>query len=114
MKMRLGAMAILAASVSLGAAACTSASSGGATTGGTTTGHKGITIGFANPQDTQPVLQAFQQALTAAAARDGDKVIALNAALSVNQQVSDIQTLVTDKVNVIIVFPRESEGNYPR
>lgn len=84
-----------------------SAASSTPATGSSTpaTGSGGITIGFANPQDTQPVLQAFQQALTAAAQREGDKVIALNAALSVNQQVSDIQTLITDKVNVIIVFP---------
>lgn len=115
MNIRHGALAVLAAAASLTVAACTSAattasSGGNATTaapgGGTSAaGHTGITIGFANPQDTQPVLQAFQQALTAAAARAGDKVIALNAALSVNQQVSDIQTLITDKVNVIIVFP---------
>lgn len=111
MKARLGVLATLAAA-SLAVAACTSASAptGGAAasasspaTKGAT--HGGITIGFANPQDTQPVLQAFQQALTAAAAREGDHVIALNAALSVNQQVSDIQTLITDKVNAIVVFP---------
>lgn len=116
MNLRQGALAVLAASASLAVAGCTSAtttaSSGGnpttaapASSGGSAAGHGSITIGFANPQDTQPVLQAFQQALTAAAARAGDKVISLNAALSVNQQVSDIQTLTTDKVNVIIVFP---------
>lgn len=116
MNMRRGPLVILAVGASLAIAACTSAttpaSSGGnptttasASSSGSVAGHKSITIGFANPQDTQPVLQAFQQALTAAAARAGDKVIALNAGLSVNQQVSDIQTLVTDKVNVLIVFP---------
>lgn len=110
MNMRIGALAALAVGASLVVAACTSASTpaGTAATPAPTTaggGHGGITIGFANPQDTQPVLQAFQQALTAAAARDGDRVISLNAGLSVSQQVSDIGTLVTDKVNVIIVFP---------
>ena len=116
MSMRQGAPAVLAASAVLAVAACTSAttatSSGGnpttaapASSGASAAGHGSVTIGFANPQDTQPVLQAFQQALTAAATRAGDKVIALNAGLSVNQQVSDIQTLITDKVNVIIVFP---------
>ncbi len=116
MNMRRGALAAMAVGASLAVAACTSAattaSSGGspttaatASSGGAAAGGKSITIGFANPQDTQPVLQAFQQALEAAAARAGDKVIALNAGLSVNQQVSDIQTLTTDKVNVIIVFP---------
>jgi ribose transport system substrate-binding protein len=104
---RRGALTTLVAGASLVLAACTSASApaGGASPAGTGGGHGGITIGFANPQDTQPVLQAFQQALTAAAARAGDHVIALNAALSVNQQVSDIQTLITDKVKAIIVFP---------
>jgi len=113
---RKGALAAALAAASLAVAACTSASSTGTTSGGSTptstasgssaaqtSSH--ITIGFANPQDTQPVLQAFQAALTAAATRAGDKVISLNAGLSVNQQVSDIQTFITDKVNVIIVFP---------
>jgi ribose transport system substrate-binding protein len=113
---RKGALAAALAAASLTVAACTSASSTGSATGGSTptsassgsaaaqtSSH--ITIGFANPQDTQPVLQAFQAALIAAATRAGDKVIPLNAGLSVNQQVSDIQTFITDKVNVIIVFP---------
>ena len=118
MNIKKGALAATVAAASLTVAACTSASSTGATGGSTptvsaatgsspastgTSSH--ITIGFANPQDTQPVLQAFQAALTAAANRVGDKVIALNAGLSANQQVSDINTLVTDKVNVLIVFP---------
>ncbi len=113
-----GALTALVAGASLTLAACTSASSNTAAAGGGgsspsasgsgsssahSTSH--ITIGFANPQDTQPVLQSFQAALIAAAGRVGDKVIALNAGLSVNQQVSDIQTFITDKVNVIIVFP---------
>jgi len=110
---RPGALVTLVAGASLALAACTSASAptGNATTtanpASTASGKAGggITIGFANPQDTQPVLQAFQQALTATAEREGDHVIALNAGLSVNQQVSDIQTLITDKVNAIVVFP---------
>jgi ribose transport system substrate-binding protein len=111
---RLGALAAVLAGASLTVAACSSsastasssttpAASAGSGSSAATQSH--ITIGFANPQDTQPVLQTFQAALTAAANRVGDKVIALNAALSVNQQVSDIQTFITDKVNVIIVFP---------
>lgn len=119
MNIRKGALATLVVGASLTVAACTSASSttasggsgsspstsasGSASASSQSTSH--ITIGFANPQDTQPVLQSFQAALIAAAGRVGDKVIALNAGLSVNQQVSDIQTFITDKVNVIIVFP---------
>jgi len=117
---RKGALATLVVGASVTVAACTSASSTNASGGGSSpstsasgsasasaqsTSQSHITIGFANPQDTQPVLQSFQAALIAAAGRVGDKVIALNAGLSVNQQVSDIQTFITDKVNVIIVFP---------
>lgn len=121
MNIRKGALAAIVVGASLTVAACTSASSAGSSGNSTpsssaaatssasgspsasTASH--ITIGFANPQDTQPVLQSFQAALIAAADKAGDKVIALNAGLSVNQQVSDIQTFITDKVNVIIVFP---------
>lgn len=118
MNIRKGALTAIVVGASLTVAACTSASSAGSSgtpssSAAATTSAGGspsataspITIGFANPQGTQPVLQAFQAALTAAATKAGDKVIALNAGLSVNQQVSDISTFITDKVNVIIVFP---------
>lgn len=63
------------------------------------------TIGFSNPQGTQPVLNDFQQALTEAANREGIKVTSLNASLSVSNQVSDIQQFINEKVNAIVVFP---------
>ncbi len=63
------------------------------------------TIGFSNPEGTQPVLDDFQQALTLAAAKDGIKVTSLNAALSVSNQVSDIQQFINEKVKAIVVFP---------
>jgi ribose transport system substrate-binding protein len=122
---RIGVLTAAVVAASLSVAACTSASSAGSSGGGTPTASAAssgsadagssagssastashITIGFANPQDTQPVLQAFQNALSAAATRAGDRVISLNAGLNPSQQVSDIQTFITDKVNVIIVFP---------
>lgn len=63
------------------------------------------TIGFSNPEGTQPVLDAFQQALTSAAKREGLTVTSLNAALSVSSQVSDIQQFINEKVRAIVVFP---------
>ena len=117
MPRRSGALAAAELITSLAVSACTTPASGNGSaqrTGAPAARHSGgITIGFSNPQGTQPVLQAFQQALTAAAKRKGDKVIALNAALSVNQQVSDIQTLISDKVNVIIVFPLAGPALFP-
>lgn len=96
------AVALLAAacssSASSTAASKTTSSSGGAAT-------SSYTIGFSNPQGTQPVLDEFQSALTAAAKRDGITVTSLNASLSVSSQVSDIQQFVNEKVKAIVVFP---------
>ena len=65
----------------------------------------GYTIGFSNPQGTQPVLDAFQAVLTKAGAREGITVKSLNAALTVGKQVSDIQQFINEKVKAIVVFP---------
>lgn len=90
-------------STSASAPASSSASSSG----------KQYVIGYSNPQGTQPVLNAFGQALAAAAGRDGSKVISLNAGLSVSKQVSDIQQFITDKVNAIVVFPLAAQALVP-
>ncbi|MHB8325072.1 MAG: sugar ABC transporter substrate-binding protein [Candidatus Dormibacteria bacterium] len=71
------------------------------------------TIGFSNPEGTQPVLNDFQAALTSAAARDGIKVTSLNAALSVSNQVSDIEQFITQKVKAIVVFPLAAQALVP-
>lgn len=63
------------------------------------------TIGFSNPQGTQPVLDEFQSVLTKAGAREGITVKSLNAALTVGKQVSDIQQFINEKVKAIVVFP---------
>ncbi|MGH9074155.1 MAG: substrate-binding domain-containing protein, partial [Acidimicrobiales bacterium] len=59
------------------------------------------------------MLDAFQKALGVAAKRAGDKVIPLNAGLSVSKQVSDIQELITDKVDAIVVFPLAAQALVP-
>lgn len=80
-------------------------SSSSSASGQKATGASGYTIGFSNPEGTQPVLDNFQSALTAAAKRDGITVTSLNAALSVSSQVSDIQQFIDQKVRAIVVFP---------
>jgi ribose transport system substrate-binding protein len=95
--------------VALLASACSSSST--ASTSVPSTSHAAshvvghYTIGFSNPEGTQPVLDTFQQALTSAAHREGLTVTSLNAALSVSNQVSDIQQFIDDKVRAIVVFP---------
>lgn len=81
------------------------------TSAGTT--QRSYVIGFSNPEGTQPVLDNFQASLTAAAKRDGIKVTSLNAALSVSNQVSDIEQFITEKVNAIVVFPLAAQALVP-
>lgn len=70
-------------------------------------------IGYSNPQGTQPVLNNFGQALAAAGAREGIQVKSLNAALSVSNQVADIQQFINEKVNAIVVFPLAAQALVP-
>ncbi len=96
-------------SASMLLAACSSSSASGSSATTAVAAHSAAgssyTIGFSNPQGTQPVLDNFQQALTSAAGREGIKVTSLNAGLSVNKQVSDIQQFINEKVKAIVVFP---------
>lgn len=100
----IGAGASLVAVLAM-ASACVSPSAGAATHKSADSAKSGYTIGFSNPQGTQPVLDSFQQALTKAAHRQGIKVTSLNAGLSVSSQVSDIQQFINEKVKAIVVFP---------
>jgi ribose transport system substrate-binding protein len=94
--------------VAILAAACSSTSSSstaGKAASPSSTSSASYTIGFSNPEGTQPVLDDFQAALTDAAKREGITVTSLNAALSVSSQVSDIQQFINEKVRAIVVFP---------
>jgi ribose transport system substrate-binding protein len=103
----------IAASVSVTAAlglvsslgTVTAAATSGGSSSGSSSSKGGYTIGFSNPQGTQPVLNTFQQALTVAAKRQNITVTSLNANLSVSNQVSDIQQFINQKVKAIVVFP---------
>lgn len=118
----LGACGGTAASSTSSGGATSGGSTGNASTGGGSTGTGstgsaasagGYTIGFSNPQATQPVLDAFGAALTAAAKREGLKVTSLNAALSVSTQVQDIQQFINEKVKAIVVFPLAGPPLFP-
>ncbi len=104
---RLGVMGLAFLPVALLLAACGSSASASSGSHASTPSvpKTSYTIGFSNPQGTQPVLNDFQQALTEAGNREGIKVTSLNAGLSVNNQVSNLQQFVNEKVSAIIVFP---------
>jgi len=94
---------------------------GGTTTaGGTTSGSGGTsapakqyTIGFTNPIASNDQLHTLQEAIEARAEAMGSKVISLDDNLDVNKQISDIDQLVTQKVDAIIVFPLDPNAITP-
>ncbi len=96
---------LLAGAVALATACALAAVGGGSAGAARKAPPQGYTIGFSNPQGTQPVLNEFQAVLTTAAAREGITVKSLNAALTVGKQVSDIQQFINEKVKAIVVFP---------
>jgi ribose transport system substrate-binding protein len=92
--------AVLAVTV----AACASGSAS-STSSGSSSKQQQYVVGFSNPTDAQPVLQAFQAALIAAGKNLGIKVVPMDAELNVQTQVSDIDQMVAEHMNGIIVFP---------
>jgi ribose transport system substrate-binding protein len=112
-----GPAAALLAAVTCCALAITACSSSKntATSSGTPGGQgsKHYVVGFSNPTGAQPILQTFQKALTAAAARDNISVVSLDAQLDPNKQVSDVDQFVTQHVNAIIVFPLSQNSLTP-
>ncbi|MCW3016600.1 MAG: periplasmic binding protein/LacI transcriptional regulator [Solirubrobacterales bacterium] len=64
-----------------------------------------LTLGYLNPSSGQESLNAMQHGFEREAAKYGAKVTALDAKLSVDQQVSQFQTLIDQKVDAIAVYP---------
>jgi ribose transport system substrate-binding protein len=110
---RLSAALALVLGTSLVLSACASSSdSGSGSDGGSGSGKK-FTIGISNPQGAQPILKLTQDTLTAAAKRDGIEVKALDAQLDAAKQVTDVDQLVAQKVDLIIVYPLDQNSLKP-
>jgi ribose transport system substrate-binding protein len=92
-------LTVTAAACSSGSASSTSSSSSSSKS------QQQYVVGFSNPTDAQPVLQAFQAALIAAGKNMGIKVVPMDAELNVQTQVSNIEQMVAEHMNGIIVFP---------
>lgn len=72
-----------------------------------------MTIGFLDPTSAQEGLRAIQSAIEKEAGNYGATVKALDANLSVDQQVSQMQTLIDEKVSAIIVDPLDPKALAP-
>lgn len=103
--------------VSLVAAACssTSSSSTSASSSGAASSHatSNFTVGFVNPTEAQPVLNALGQGIINRGKVLGVKVTEIDDQLSVTKQVSDIETLIDEHVNGIVVFPLDAQAVEP-
>ena len=71
------------------------------------------TIGFQNPVAQNETLDAWQNGLEAEAKVYGCKVIALDDKLSPDQQVTNMQQLLAQKVDVIIFYPLDPKATVP-
>jgi ribose transport system substrate-binding protein len=100
----------LAIGASLTLAACGSGSDSGSSGGG---GKGDFTVGISNAQGAQPILKLTQDSFTAAAKRDGIKVKALDAQLDPAKQVTDVDQLVAQKVDLIVVYPLDANSLKP-
>jgi ABC-type sugar transport system substrate-binding protein len=124
----------LAAAVALGALAASSAlGAAGASTAKTPVprGYKGVeatlptayktpkkrnarcTIGFQNPIAANETLGAWQKGLQEQAKVFGCRVIALDDKLSPDKQVSNMQQLLAQKVDVIVFYPLDPKATVP-
>ena len=71
------------------------------------------TIGFQNPIAGNETLQTLQLAVVAQAKVFGCKVISLDDQTTPDKQVSNMQTLIAQKVNAIIFYPLDPKATVP-
>lgn len=72
-----------------------------------------FTIGISNPQGAQPILKLTQDSFIAAAKQDGIEVKALDAQLDPAKQVTDVDQLVAQQVDLIVIYPLDANSLKP-
>ncbi|TFH71848.1 ABC transporter substrate-binding protein [Cellulomonas sp. HD19AZ1] len=112
MKKRIAALAV---AVALLASACTtgspSASGGNAEPGSLPTLEQKdtYTIGFSAQQSDHPWTIALNESIKSEAEKRGHKVVTTDAQGSTAKQVSDVESLIAQRVDVIVISPREEK-----
>lgn len=69
----------------------------------------GCTVGFSDPTAGNTYLSAAEAGATSFLAKQGCKMVTLQAAYSTTNEISNIQTFITEKVNAIIIWPLDSQ-----
>lgn len=67
------------------------------------------TVGFSAQQSDHPWTIAFNESIEAEAKARGDKIIVTDAQGSTAKQISDVESLIAQQVDVIIISPREAK-----
>jgi galactofuranose transport system substrate-binding protein len=109
-------IAVLAAAVALLASSCTTGSPAVSGGDGSTTGSLPVleqqdsyTIGFAAQQSDHPWTIALNESIKAEAEARGHKFVMTDAQGSTAKQVSDVESLIAQQVDVIVISPREEK-----
>jgi len=91
------------------AAGADSAGAGGAAGGGSA----GYTVGFSQMESDNPWRIAETKSLRDEAAKRGVRIVVTDAQGQTAKQVSDVEDLIAQRVDVILLAPREFEGLVP-
>ena len=74
---------------------------------------KSITIGFSSKTNSDTFVKSIADAAQKEADASGVKLIMADAAGDVNKQISDVENMIAQKVDVIVVIPQDIEGSAP-
>lgn len=74
---------------------------------------KQITIGFSSKTNSDTFVKSIADAAQAEADASGAKLLMADAAGDVNKQISDVENMIAQQVDVIIVIPQDIEGSAP-
>ncbi|WP_099467337.1 substrate-binding domain-containing protein [Konateibacter massiliensis] len=72
-----------------------------------------ITIGFSSKTNSDMFVKAIADAAQAEADASGVKLVMADAQGDVNKQISDVETLIAQNLDVLIVIPQDVEGSAP-
>src|SRR4051794_5313527 len=107
----LGAGAALAACTSNSVASSSTASSASTTAGGGETPGKAVTIGFSAPAADHGWIAAITTNAKDQAAKHSDVTLqAVEGSNDVNQQISQVQTLIDKKVDALVILPFDGKA----
>ena len=113
MKKRFIAVAVVIPAVLALAACSVSTTPGGDTTSTKAAAGKTITIGFSQATQQSPFYVALGTGVKQEAAKEGDKVIYVDANGDITKQNNDIQDLITKGVDVLLINPVDPTGIAP-